>query len=117
MGESKLRTAHPSLLSTRRAFLSSALGVGAFVLVPDLARAGSGGGIRALAFDGDVLLAAEATLNVSEDSGGTWAERTTPGKVLAMATNPDRPGLVAAGLEKGGVALSTDGGATWRTVV
>ena len=107
-------TVYPSLLSTRRAFLSSALGVGAYVLLPDLARAGSGGGIRALAFDGDVLLAAEATLNVSEDSGGTWAERATPGKVLAMATNPDRPGLIAAGLEKGGVALSADGGATWR---
>ena len=114
MGESKLRSAYRTLLPTRRAFLSSTLGVGAYVLLPDLTRAGSSGGIRALAFDGDVLLAAEATLNVSEDSGGTWAERTTPGKVLAIATNPDRPGRVAAGLEKGGFALSADGGATWR---
>lgn len=77
-------------------------------------RAGSDNKIRALAFDGDVLLTAGSTLAVSGDNGGSWVERATPGKVLALATHSDRPGLVAAGLEMGGVALSADGGATWR---
>ena len=82
--------------------------------MPSFTRAGSDNKIRALAFDGDVLLTAGSTLAVSGDNGGSWVERATPGKVLALATHSDRPGLVAAGLEMGGVALSADGGATWR---
>lgn len=82
--------------------------------MPSFTRAGSDNKIRTLAFDGDVLLTAGSTLAVSGDNGGSWVERATPGKVLALATHSDRPGLVAAGLEMGGVALSADGGATWR---
>lgn len=114
MGDCKLRTAHATLHPTRRAFLSWVVGAGAVLLVPGLARAGRGSGIQALAFDGDALLAAGASLNVSGDGGDTWDERALPGKVLALATHRDRPGLIAAGLAGAGVGLSEDGGATWR---
>lgn len=99
---------------TRRVLLTAALGLGLVTLLPRTGMAARDGANRALAFDGDTLLSAGRSLSISTDGGANWAERALPGKVLALATHPGRPGRVAAGLASGGVAVSEDGSATWR---
>lgn len=71
----------------------------------------------------------EKRLLESRDYGATWQERTLPGKrpphipVQAVAFDPDRPGLVAAGTSAydnkaaDGLYVSLDGGATFTRVV
>ncbi len=71
--------------------------------------------VRALAFDGDVLLVARQALSRSDDGGASWTQERVPdaGDILALATHPDRPGRIIAGLATGGVAVSRDGGRSW----
>lgn len=100
---------------SRRRLLGTVLGLSIAAIMPKLAFAASDGPTAALAFDGDAILLAGDALRISSDGGKTWAAQTAPGQVLALATHRNRPGLVLAGLAKGGVAISEDGGATWRT--
>lgn len=69
----------------------------------------------AIAFDGDALIAADGTLSRS-DGGGAWTPLPVPAgaSILALATHPDRPARIAAGLSTGGIVLSEDGGRTWE---
>nr|WP_306264124.1 hypothetical protein [Pararhizobium sp. IMCC3301] len=102
---------------SRRAFLSTALaGVGLIGLPPGLS-AGSAevGRVQALAFDGDALLVAGMSLSRSDDGGTSWVSETVPkaSDILALATHPDRPGRIIAGLATGGLAISADGGRSW----
>jgi|TARA_R110000824_G_scaffold335158_1_gene521716 photosystem II stability/assembly factor-like uncharacterized protein len=69
----------------------------------------------ALAFDGDALLAAGSDLLRSDDGGSSWTGLPVPAAVLALATHPERPGRIIAGLASGGVALSEDGGRSWES--
>lgn len=100
----------------RRRALAAGLGAAAYLASPRLLRAAEGTGqIRALAFDGDTLIAAGEKLVISS----VGHERTLvdlPGQIAALATHRDRPGRVFAGLEEGGVTLSENAGASWRTL-
>lgn len=99
---------------TRRRFLATGLSASALLTLPRGVRAAGGqSDIRALAFDGDTLLAAGATLRISADGGRSWAERTIPSPISSLATHRARPGRVLAGLSDGGAILSENGGATW----
>ena len=54
----------------------------------------------------------------STDGGDTWAETSTglPAvPVLCLAAHPTAPGVVYAGTQGGGVAVTKDGGASWAT--
>ncbi len=99
----------------RRTVLAGMLGLGTIAVVPRFALAASDGETGAMAFDGDTVLVGGRTLRSSSDGGASWVRREAPGQVLALATHRDRPGMVVAGLSTGGVAISGDGGATWRT--
>lgn len=74
--------------------------------------------IRAMAFDGPVLILASDRFWRSSDGGGSWvaASAQDAGSVTALASHPDRPGRVYAALKSGGVMRSDDGGASWRAV-
>ena len=105
---------HPPL--TRRSFLlSSGTAVGVLAL-PKVLRGAepAKAALVALAFDGDALLAASSDLIRSDDGGSSWMALPVPAAVLALATHPERPGRIVAGLASGGVALSEDGGRTWE---
>lgn len=72
--------------------------------------------VTALAFDRDDLVVARGS-EVRRLSGtGKWnplpAPETT--SVFGLATNASRPGLIAAGLASGTVAVSIDGGRSWE---
>ena len=99
---------------TRRHLLATAFCAGATLTLPGKPQAaGRPTDIRLLAFDGDILMAAGATLMISPDGGRSWYERPTPTPVASVATHPARPGRILAGLAQGGVVVSDDGGATW----
>jgi len=105
-------------LLSRRSFLGSAMaGVGLFALPKGL-RAGfpEASIVVATAFDGDSLLVASQDLSRSEDGGESWEKLPPPegGAILTLATHPDRPARIFAGLASGSVAMSDDGGRTWR---
>lgn len=76
-----------------------------------------GGAVMALAVlpDGRILAGdMRQGLLVSRDDGGSW-QRLLAGQVIGLAVNPADPSrLVATG---SGIALSTDGGRTWRSVL
>ena len=98
----------------RRHFLALGMGAAAVLALPGAARAvGGAADIRALAFDGDTLLAAGATLWTSPNGGGTWQERPAPAPVTSIATHPARAGRVLVGMGQEGVAVSDDGGTSW----
>lgn len=100
----------------RRHFLALGMGAAAVLVLPGAARAAGGtADIRTLAFDGDTLLIAGATLRASPDGGRSWHDRPTPSPVSSIATHPARPGRLLAGLARGGVAVSGDGGSSWTT--
>ncbi|SEL74275.1 hypothetical protein SAMN05443999_107194 [Roseovarius azorensis] len=100
----------------RRHFLALGMGAAAVLVLPDAVRAADrAADIRTLAFDGDTLLIAGATLRASLDNGRSWHERPTPSPVASIATHPARPGRLLAGLARGGVAVSGDGGSSWTT--
>ena len=71
--------------------------------------------ITAAAFDGNSFIFSGNILSRSDDGAPL---RTLPppegGAILTLATHPDRPGRIIAGLASGGVALSEDGGQTWE---
>ena len=101
---------------TRRMFLAgSATAAGALSLQPGmLAAEPDQPAFSTLAFDGDALLAGAANLIRSDDGGQSWKELPVPGPILTLATHPERPGLILAGLASGGVAYSEDGGRNWE---
>ncbi len=101
---------------SRRGMLGAGLaGVGLLVLPRRLRAAGPGEApMTALTFDGDALLAAGPGLYRREDAGGNWTASPAPSGILALATHPERPGRIVAGLAEGGVALSEDGGRSWE---
>ena len=50
----------------------------------------------------------------SADGGKTWQRlATAPGGVTALAVHPEKPEVVFAGTQEGGVLVSVDGGASW----
>jgi photosystem II stability/assembly factor-like uncharacterized protein len=98
----------------RRHFLALGMGAAAVLVLPGaVLAAGRAADIRTLAFDGDTLLIAGATLRSSPDGGRSWHDRPTPSPVSSIATHPARPGRLLAGLARGGVTASDDGGTTW----
>jgi photosystem II stability/assembly factor-like uncharacterized protein len=101
---------------TRRIFLLNSVAAVAALALPKLSRAAeqTDAALAALAFDGDALLAAGSNLIRSDDGGRSWTALPVPAPVLALATHPERPGRLVAGLASGGVALSEDGGRTWE---
>lgn len=102
--------------TSRRAFLATVIGGAATVALPTISTADTGQThFRALAFDGNRLIASGRNLIASNNDGRNWTELASPGRVLALATHLDRPGLVVVGLAEGGVTVSTDGGQSWRT--
>lgn len=102
---------------SRRAFVSGAVaGAGLLVLPQSLgANTASPFPARALAFDGITLLAAGSGLMRSDDGGSSWTALPVPAAVLALATHPERPRRLVAGLASGGVAWSEDSGRTWES--
>lgn len=107
-------TRFPSRLS-RRAFVCTVAAGAGLISLPVSLRAASGVGSSAIAFDGDALIVAKGTLSLS-NGGQRPVSLPLPagGDILALATHPRRRGRIAAGLAKGGVALSEDGGQTWE---
>ena len=105
---------YPAL--TRRSFLlSSGTAVGVLALPKVLHGAEPvKPAVVALAFDGDVLLAAGSDLMRSDDGESSWTALPVPAAVLALATHPERPGRIIAGLASGGIAFSNDEGRTWE---
>jgi photosystem II stability/assembly factor-like uncharacterized protein len=101
---------------TRRIFLLNFVAALAALALPGLSRAAepADAALAALAFDGDSLLAAGSNLIRSDDGGQSWIALPVPAAVLALATHPDRPGRIVAGLDSGGVAISGDSGRTWE---
>ena len=65
-------------------------------------------GIRALAFDGPVLILAADRFWRSFDGGASWvaASDQDATSVTALATHPDKPGFVFAASRAGGVMRS-----------
>lgn len=73
---------------------------------------------HALRLAGERVYGFDAThgrLLASEDGGGTWSERATPGVLLDLAPDPDDPDhLVATGEQ--GLLRSRDGGRSWEPI-
>lgn len=100
---------------SRRVFLGAIAAGAGLMSLPFGLRAAPGATGPAIAFDGDALILAKNTLSRSDGDRG-WTELSAPmtGGILSLATHPDRPGRIAAGLAGGGVALSEDGGRGWE---
>lgn len=99
---------------SRRGFTIGAAVAGAGLIVaPDLRASSAPAPVRAVAFDGDALIAAGSNLRRSDDGGSSWMALPAPAAVLALAAHPARPGRVVAGLASGGVAFTEDGGHVW----
>jgi hypothetical protein len=104
------------LLSRRSVIGSVAAGVGLSAMPRALlANTTEAAKVVATAFDGNSLFVAGQTLSRSE---GSAPMETLPspegGAILTLATHPERPGRIFAGLASGGVSLSNDGGLTWE---
>jgi photosystem II stability/assembly factor-like uncharacterized protein len=104
------------LHQTRRGFLSASLTAVGLLALPAALRPAKSASFPAvaLAFDGKALLVAGATLSRSDDAGRPQSTLPGPDGILALATHPERPGRVVAGLASGRVAISQDGGRTWK---
>ncbi|WP_293014806.1 sialidase family protein [Paracoccus sp. (in: a-proteobacteria)] len=102
---------------SRRGFLTASLAAAGLLLLPTSLRAAdpARSSLAALAFDGDVLLAAGQALVRSDDGGQSWSPLSGPAQILTLATHPERPGRILAGLAADGIALSEDGGRTWTS--
>lgn len=99
---------------SRRGLVGAAMvGFGLLALPPRIRAEPMAAPVSALAFDQDALLFAHRNLSRSEDGGASWTMLPGPGEILALATHPQRPGRIIAGLASGGVAISEDGGRTW----
>ena len=75
-------------------------------------------GIRAMAFDGPVLILASDRFWRSSDGGASWvaASDQNAASITALTTHPGKPGFVYAASKTGGVMRSGDGGISWRSV-
>lgn len=104
----------PSTRLSRRALVSGAVAGAGLLVLPGLRASAAPAPVRALAFDGDALIASGSNLRRSDDGGSSWTALPAPAAILALATHPERPGRLVAGLASGGVALSEDGGRTWE---
>lgn len=104
-------TTYPGL--SRRDFLAVSAGAWLVVAAKPL-RAQAATPDPVLGFDGDDLLAASDRIRRYDLTDGTPKNLSGPGIVQALATHPDRPGLVVAGLASGGVSISKDGGRNWE---
>lgn len=62
-----------------------------------------------------VLAGAEAGLYISPDGGDTWVGSGLEYPIRSVRQSPDNPQIWAAALQNHGVAISHDGGTTWRT--
>lgn len=84
-------------------------------LRPALAQSLPIGPVRAATYDAAALVLAADTFWRSADGGSNWVETSTrdASGVTALATHPDRPGRIFAGLKSSGMIRSDDGGATW----
>ncbi|MCD1645431.1 hypothetical protein K7I14_21375 [Aurantimonas coralicida] len=104
------------LHQTRRGFLSASLTAVGLLALPAALRPAKSASFPAvaLAFDGKALLVAGATLSRSDDAGRTRSTLPGPDGILALATHPERPSRIVAGLASGRVAISQDGGRTWK---
>jgi len=69
-----------------------------------------------LAFDGGALILAAQGIWRSDDSGKTWTRVASPegAPFSALASHPDRPGVVYGAMSRGGVMRSDDKGRTWQ---
>ncbi len=108
-----------TVLSRRRVLAAFGAAVGYAALRPAAALASERpqGNFRALAFDAGALVVAADGIWISRDGGASFAvSELSPPDVTALATHPDRPGLICAAREAGGLAVSADGGASWRSV-
>ena len=100
---------------SRRAFLFATIGGAAVATLPKIGIAGGArADIRALAFDGDRLISVGRSFVARGGGDNRWTDLVSPGRILSLATHRDRPGLLVAGLAENGVAVSNDGGETWR---
>ena len=74
----------------------------------------SPGTLYAVTTDFWATLSSTATLRKSRDGGQTWRTlRTVAGHVDALAVDSRQPARIYAGLDKGGVLKSEDGGIHW----
>lgn len=64
---------------------------------------------------GSDFVSRQAGMLVSPDGGRTWAERSPPGPLLALAIDPSDPSRVVASGETG-THFSDDGGKSWRSL-
>ena len=105
-------------LSRRMFLVASGIAAGALALaLPSglLAAEPENPAVSAVVFDGEALLAGGANLIRSDNAGQSWTELSAPGVIQTLATHPERPGRILAGLASGGVALSEDGGRNWES--
>lgn len=105
-------------LISRRAILAAGLGGTAVAVLDGVSGRARADRVRAsaaaMAFDGDAILVADGSLSRSEDAGSAWTTLPLPGEVMSLATHPERPGRIIAGLASHGVAVSLNGGRDWR---
>lgn len=102
---------------SRRAFLGAVVaGAGMFCLPPGLRAASTVNATgSAIAFDGETLIVGgERLLRRDEEGVSIPLPNPTGSNILSLATHKDRAGRIAAGLLRGGVALSEDGGRSWQ---
>lgn len=108
-----MRLILPPALS-RRAFLATGAAA-VWTTFPRNSFAGAQPGGVTLAFDGDSLVIADATLRRLDPSGGDREDLPAPAQpIRTLASHPDRPGRLFAAPEGGGVLRSDDGGRRWR---
>lgn len=105
-------------LSRRRLLTGLGAAAGLGLLRPRIAAAADRpkGAVTALTFEfGGLVLAADGFW-MSSDGGATFAFLAAlPGSaVTAMATHPERPGLIFAAQAAGDLIRSDDGGVSWR---
>lgn len=110
-----------AVLSRRR--LLGGLGVAALgaAVSPGILRAFAGtarrptGKVTALAFDQGTLVLAAAGIWTSQDGGASFLPRSQgPGApITALASHPDRPGMLLAATASLGLLRSADGGSSW----
>lgn len=98
---------------SRRAFLAVSTGVWLSITTrSSQARTTDGPG---LAFDDNALVAATNRIWRYDPLRGTRWELPSPGRVASLATYPDRPGRIVAGLASGSVCISDDVGNGWES--
>lgn len=99
---------------SRRGFFAVGTGVWlAFAARPMRARVSKPD--PALAFDGDDLVVASSRICRYDVNSNSQQEWSAPGIIRAVATHPDRPGLIVAGFASGAISISENGGQNWES--